>query len=106
MAATIKTTINKLKVKYESDGLSDVVIAVQYDLSGNDRGTVIEFNAWGIEIAAPDPSSFIAFKSLTESDVLNFMKATEGYNSRIQTLTAQIAAARATPTTCLTGVPW
>jgi len=89
MAATTSLFIDRLEVQYSMDGLTDVVITVSATLSGNVSGNTDSFGS-GFNIAAPDPSSFVAFEDLTESDVANFVKATSGYTSKVQWLTGEI----------------
>jgi len=89
MAATTTLTIRDLEVQFSLSGLDDVVIKVGATLSGNDAGTGAHLNRRFI-IDAPDPSSFIAFADLTESNVADFVKATDSYSTAVQQLTAKI----------------
>ncbi len=90
MATTTTLTIDNLHVQFSLSGLNDVILSVGARLSGNDSGTTDQIGRrW--YIAAPDPSSFTAFVDLTESDVINFVKATDAYNTAVQQLTARIA---------------
>ena len=112
MAITTDLKINKLEIQYALSGLDDVVIAVNYDLSGTDTSyspqsaANVEFIGCAIQLSPPDPENYIAFKSLTKENVTNFMLATGGYQSRLKALSAAIAEKTATPTTGLTGLPW
>ena len=90
MAATTSLAIDRLEVQYSMDGLTDVVIQVGGTLSGADGPDTAYSFGTIFNIAGPDPSSFIAFEDLTESDVANFVKATDGYTSKVQYLTSEI----------------
>ena len=105
MAATTTLIINDLEVQYSLDSLTDVVIIVGATLSGNDAGTTDHLNRRFI-IDAPDPSSFIAFADLTESNVANFVKATDQYTTVLQDLTATIEEQKQAPTTGIEPLPW
>ena len=105
MATVTTLTIDKLEVQYSLDGLSDVVIQVMATLSGNDTGTTQYFTNI-FNIASPDPSSFVAFEDLTESDVANFVTSTERYTTLIQYLTAQIEEKKQPPTKGGMPLPW
>ena len=89
MALVTTLTIKTLHVQYSLDSLTDVVVSVGAQLSGSDGGTAARVgNTY--KIAAPDPSSFTTFADLTESDVINFVKATDAYSTTVQQLTAKI----------------
>ena len=89
MAATTTLLINDLEVQFSLSGLNDVLVSVGAVLSGNDSGITDQIGRkWSI--AAPDPSSFTTFADLTESNVINFVKATDSYSTAVQQLTAQI----------------
>ena len=105
MAATTTLLINDLEVQFSLSGLDDVVIRVGATLSGNDAGTGAHLNRRFI-IDAPDPSSFIAFADLTESNVANFVKATDSYTTVLQNLTATIEEQKQAPTTGIEPLPW
>jgi len=105
MAATTTLTINDLEVQFSLAGLDDVVIKVGATLSGNDTGSNAHLNRRFI-IAAPDPSSFVAFADLTESDVANFVKATDQYTTNLQRLTSIIEEQKQPPTTGMEPLPW
>jgi len=105
MAATTTLTINDLEVQFSLSGLNDVVIMVGATLSGNDAGADAHINRRFI-IAAPDPSSFITFADLTESDVANFVKATDYYTSMLQNLTSIIEEQKHAPVTGMEPLPW
>ena len=105
MAATTTLTIRDLEVQFSLSGLDDVVIKVGATLSGNDAGTGAHLNRRFI-IDAPDPSSFIAFADLTESNVANFVKATDKYTSMLQNLTSIIEKQKQAPTTGMEPLPW
>ena len=105
MAVTTTLTINDLEVQYSLDGLTDVVIVVGATLSGNDAGSTNHLNR-RFRIDAPDPSSFIAFADLTESDVANFVKATDKYTTIQQKLTSIIEEQKLAPTRGIEPLPW
>ena len=105
MAATTTLTINDLEVQFSLSGLSDVVIRVGSTLSGNDAGTTDHLNRRFI-VATPTLSSFIPFDDLTESDVANFVKATDSYTTALQILTATIEKQKQAPTTGMEPLPW
>ena len=105
MAATTTLIINDLEVQYSLDGLTDVVIRVGATLSGNDAGTTAHLKRRFL-IAAPDPSSFIPFADLTESDVANFVTSTNSYTTAVQQLTNIIYQQQQTPITGMEPLPW
>ena len=105
MAATTTLTINDLEVQFSLSGLNDVVIRVGATLSGNDAGTDAHINR-RFFIAAPDPSSFIPFADLTESNVANFVTATDSYTTVLQRLTSIIEEQKQAPTTGMEPLPW
>ena len=105
MAATTTLLINDLEVQFSLSGLDNVVIRVGATLSGNDAGTTNHLNRRFI-IDAPDPSSFIAFADLTESNVADFVKATDSYSTAVQQLTSIIEEQKQAPTTGIEPLPW
>ncbi len=105
MAATTTLLINDLEVQFSLSGLNDVVIRVGVTLSGTDAGTDAHINR-RFFIATPDPSSFIAFADLTESNVANFVKATDSYSTAVQQLTSIIEEQKQAPTTGIEPLPW
>ena len=105
MAATTTLIIRDLEVQYSLDSLTDVVIRVGVTLSGNDAGTDAHINR-RFFIATPDPSSFIPFADLTESNVANFVKATDSYTTVLQRLTSIIEEQKHAPTTGMEPLPW
>jgi len=105
MAATTTLIIRDLEVQFSLSGLDDVVIIVGSTLSGNDAGTDAHLNRRFI-IATPDPSSFIPFTDLTESNVANFVKATDSYTTVLQRLTSIIEERKQAPTTGMEPLPW
>jgi len=105
MAATTTLIIRDLEVQYSLDSLTYVVIEVGTTLSGTDIGADAQINKKFI-LSAPDSSSFIAFADLTESDVANFVKATDKYSTAVQQLTNIIYEQQQTPTTGLEPLPW
>jgi len=105
MAATTALAIDRLEVQYSMDGLKDVVITVSATLSGDVSGNTDSFTS-GFNIASPDPSSFIEFEDLTESDVANFVKATDGYTSKVQWLTGELYKKSQPATEGMLPLPW
>ena len=105
MAATTTLLINDLEVQFSLSGLNDVVIIVGATLSGNDAGTTDHLNRRFI-IATPTLSSFIPFTDLTESNVANFVKATDSYTTVLQRLTSIIEEQKQPPTTGMEPLPW
>jgi len=105
MAATTTLLINDLEVQFSLSGLNDVVIVVGATLSGNDAGTTNNLNR-RFRIDAPDPSSFIPYADLTESNVVNFVKATDQYTTVLQRLTSIIEEQKQPPTTGIEPLPW
>ena len=105
MAATTTLIIRDLEVQFSLSGLNDVVLRVGATLSGTDAGTTDHLNRRFI-IATPDPSSFIPFADLTESDVANFVKATDRYSTAVQQLTNIIFEQQQTPITGMEPLPW
>ena len=90
--------------------LSDVVNTVHWTATdsetvGSDTYTGYSYGAVGLDEA--DPSSFIAYGSITESDAVSWAKAALGADevTSIETsIAGQITEAK-TPTTT-SGVPW
>ena len=76
MGYSTECIIESLEVEYSSGGLEDVIISVKGVLSGNYNGSHIhETGPLEFKVPAPDPSSYIAFASLKQSDVINFICA-------------------------------
>ena len=105
MAATTTLIIRDLEVQFSLSGLDNVVLRVGSTLSGNDAGIDAHMNRRFI-IATPDPSSFIPFADLTESDVANFVKATDRYSTAVQQLTNIIYQQQQSPITGMEPLPW
>ena len=105
MAATTTLTINDLEVQFSLSGLDNVVIRVGATLSGNDAGTTAHLNR-RFFLSGPDPSSFIAFADLTESNVTDFVKATNKYTTILHKLTSIIYKKQQAPTTGIEPLPW
>jgi len=105
MAATTTLLINDLEVQFSLSGLNDVVIIVGATLSGNDAGTDALVQK-RFPLTTPTLSSFIPFTDLTESDVANFVKATDKYTTMHQRLTSIIYKKQQPPTTGIEPLPW
>lgn len=112
MAYKIETTINSLEVQYALSGLTNVVVAVHYNLSGYDTAAGVDASSvvYGSNITtikAPTLSSFTAYDALTEALVFKFMEAGDGnYPARITSLKNAIDLKHATPTKGISAVPW
>ena len=107
MGYSTECIIESLEVEYSSGGLEDVIISVKGVLSGNYNGSHIhETGPLEFKVPAPDPSSYIAFASLTHSDVINFIKDTDQYISYMNTLTSIIDEKRQTATQGVCALPW
>ena len=105
MALVTTLTIRQLEVQYILDGLVNVIISVQANLSGNNSGYT---SGWtqGFTLGAPVSSSFIPFDSLTEADVINFVKATDLYDTTLAMVTNDINKEMQTPTQGICAFPW
>ena len=103
----IDYVIEQLEVQFDSEGLTNVVKTVNGPLSGNYNGQYItETGPLTINVPAPNPSSYIAYDSLTKSDVLNFIKDTEQYITYVSVLTSTIKEKMIAPTQGLCALPW
>ena len=107
MGYNIDYVIEQLEVQFDSEGLTNVVKTVNGPLSGNYNGQYItETGPLTINVPAPNPSSYIAYDSLTKSDVLNFIKDTEQYITYVSVLTSSIKEKMIAPTQGLCALPW
>ena len=107
MGYSTECIIESLEVEYSSGGLEDVIISVKGVLSGNYNGSHIhETGPLEFKVPAPDPSSYIAFASLKQSDVINFIKDTEWYKTCTRVLTANIYESMQTATQGVCALPW
>tara|TARA_R110002020_G_scaffold138672_1_gene309114 strand:+ start:575 stop:907 length:333 start_codon:yes stop_codon:yes gene_type:complete len=110
MSYKIETTINSLEVQYALSGLTNVVISVNYNLSGYDTSagvdtSSVDFSNCITNVAAPTLSAFTAYNALTEALVLKFME-TGSYPTRIINLKKNIDLKTATHTKGISAVPW
>ncbi len=116
MAITYDTNIRDFEVQFTGTGtlsaLSNIVVAVKYALSGKDTSATpvsaseVIWDPCNLNLAAPDPSDFTAYDQLTKAKVLKFMKASDGYTSRIWALTSAVEATTAPATEGLSAIPW
>ena len=107
MGYNTECIVKKLEVEYSSGGLTNVIKTVEAALSGNYNGSHIhETGTLEFKVPAPDPSSYIAFASLKQSDVINFIKDTDQYISYMNTLTSIIDEKRQTATQGICALPW
>ena len=116
MAITYDTNIRDFEVQFAGTGtlsaLSNIVIAVKYALSGKDTSATpvsaseVIWDPCNLNLAAPNPSDFTAFDKLTKAKVLKFMKASDGFTSRIWSLTAAVAKTQEAATQGVSAKPW
>ena len=112
MANTYAWTINKLDVHPTEESLSNVVYNVHWSYTATSDQTDPEGEAYlatsiGTQsVGAPEPNSYIAFDSLTESNVVGWLEASDlDVDSLKANLDAQIVEL-ITPTSVAKDVPW
>ena len=112
MANTYAWTINKLDVRPTQDSLSDVVYNIHWTYTATSDQVDSDDNAYTASaigtcsVAAPDPDNYIAFGSLTQSNVVGWLEASDlNIDALKANLDAQIAEV-ITPTSVAKDVPW
>ena len=76
MALETKIWINELNVQFSLSGLENVITTITASMSGRDtHGKDVFIEDENYTVSAPVLSAFTAFESLTESDCINFVKA-------------------------------
>jgi len=112
MANTYSWTINKLDVHPTEESLSDVVYNVHWGYTATSDKKDEEGNAYSVtiigtkDVGAPDADSYIAFNSLKESDVVDWLEASDLDIDQLKAgLDSQIAEL-INPTSVAKDVPW
>ena len=110
MAATFTYSISQTDFVLSEDGLTNVINNLHWrcDASETSGGSDYTAGDYGTQsLAAPDPSSFTAYDSVTEADCIAWLKAAMGTDA-VTALEASLQAQidlEITPTTG-EGVPW
>jgi hypothetical protein len=110
MAATFTYSISQTDFVLSEDGLTNVINNLHWrcDAAETNGGKDYAAGSYGTQgLAAPDPSSFTAYDSVTEANCIAWLKAEMGADA-VTALEAGLQAnidAQITPTTG-TGVPW
>ena len=110
MAATFTYSISQTDFVLSEDGLTNVINNLHWrcDAAETNGGKDCAAGSYGTQgLAAPDPSSFTAYDSVTEANCIAWLKAEMGADT-VTALEAGLQAnidAQITPTTG-TGVPW
>ena len=110
MAATFTYSISQTDFVLSEDGLTNVINNLHWrcDAAETNGGKDYTAGSYGTQgLAAPDPSSFTAYDSVTEANCIAWLKAEMGADA-VTALEAGLQAnidAQITPTTG-TGVPW
>ena len=110
MAATFTYSISQTDFVLSKDGLSNVINNLHWrcDAAETSGGKDYAAGSYGTQsLAAPDPSSFTAYDSVTEANCIAWLKAEMGADA-VTALEAGLQSnidAQITPTTG-EGVPW
>jgi len=110
MAATFTYSISQTDFVLSEDGLTNVINNLHWrcDASETSGGSDYTAGDYGTQsLAAPDPSSFTAYDSVTEADCIAWLKAAMGTDA-VTALETGLQAnidLQITPTTG-EGVPW
>jgi len=110
MAATFTYSISQTDFVLSADGLTNVINNLHWrcDAAETNGGKDYAAGSYGTQgLAAPDPSSFTAYDSVTEANCIAWLKAEMGADA-VTALEAGLQAnidAQITPTTG-EGVPW
>ena len=110
MAATFTWTISQTDFVLSQDGLTNVInnLHWQCDAAETSGGKDYAAGNYGTQLlAAPDPSGFTDYNSVTEADCVAWLKAAMGADA-VTALEAGLQSsidAQITPTTG-EGVPW
>ena len=110
MAATFTYSVSQTDFVLSEDGLTNVINNLHWrcDASETSGGSDYTAGDYGTQsLAAPDPSSFTAYDSVTEADCIAWLKAAMGTDA-VTALEANLQAnidLQITPTTG-EGVPW
>ena len=110
MAATFTYSISQTDFVLSEGGLTNVINNLHWrcDAAETSGGSDYTAGSYGTQgLAAPDPSSFTAYDSVTEADCIAWLKAAMGTDA-VTALEASLQAnidLQITPTTG-EGVPW
>ena len=110
MAATFTYSISQTDFVLSEGGLTNVINNLHWrcDAAETSGGSDYTAGSYGTQgLAAPDPSSFTAYDSVTEADCIAWLKAAMGTDA-VTALEANLQAnidLQITPTTG-EGVPW
>lgn len=111
MANTYNWKINKLDVKKEQDGLTDVVYDIHYTYTGTSSDTDDDGNAYTAsmigakKIEAPDPENYIQFDQLTKDQVVAWLEESlevDELNNTLDTIISELV----TPSIESKNAPW
>tara|TARA_Y200000002_G_C22500663_1_gene587005 strand:- start:220 stop:543 length:324 start_codon:yes stop_codon:yes gene_type:complete len=72
---TLTWAITSLDTIKSENSLSDIVYNIGWKLTGTDSGFSYVKTGKAIHLASPESSSFTAYNSLVESDVISWLKA-------------------------------
>jgi len=76
MNITYTWKITEMKMAPSLDGLSDVITNVRFEYKGTDSESGFSYSFTGaIPIGAPESSSFVPLKDLTENEVIEWVKS-------------------------------
>ncbi|HAG31356.1 MAG TPA: hypothetical protein DCL39_17990 [Alteromonas macleodii] len=110
MAATFTYSISQTDIVLSQDGLTNVINNLHWrcDAAETNGGKEYAAGSYGSQgLAAPDPSSFTAYDSVSMADCIAWLKSEMG-DDAVTALEAGLQAnidAQITPTTGA-GVPW
>jgi len=110
MAATITWTISQTDFVLSEDGLTNVINNLHWRCNASETSGGKDYvaSSYGTKgLAAPDPSSFTAYDSVSEADCIAWLKAEMGADA-VTALETGLQAninLQITPTTG-EGVPW
>lgn len=112
MANTYSLTINALDTYPAQDSLSDVIYNIHWGLIATSDQKDSDGNAYtatsvGTQVVGtPDPNNYITFDSLTQSDVVGWLEASDldidALKASLDTRIAELI----TPTSVTKDVPW
>tara|TARA_R100001163_G_C5051584_1_gene188378 strand:+ start:1259 stop:1627 length:369 start_codon:yes stop_codon:yes gene_type:complete len=102
-----KTSYPEIRGWRTGKELKDVVIEIGTTLSANWDGThIYTLDSQKFQVASPDPDNFTPFEDLTESQCVNFVKATPRYWSVMSILTGYVYDSMQAATQGLCALPW
>jgi hypothetical protein len=107
MTITYTWEFTKFKAHQTLNGLNNVVYNIDYIYTGSDGEGHAAQVAGNVGLGAPDPSTFVEFDQLTESQVISMVEnaLTFALPNFQQTITDRIAQ-QISPVTVELGKPW